>query len=80
MQTPLMSGDNEATVKIIRMLDHHEKLRSVRVAQHLVKDEYRAGRLNVQWIPGKSNVADLFTKALPRVSFAKFRDMVVFKK
>jgi hypothetical protein len=77
VETPIIHGDNEATVKLIKKKDHHEKLRSVRVAQHLVKDEYQEGRLDAQWIPGKSNVADIFTKALTKPLFELCRDCLV---
>jgi hypothetical protein len=75
--TPVIYGDNEATTKIIKSLDHHEKLRSVRVAQHLIKDEYQEGRIDVQWIPGKTNIADIFTKALTKPIFIGHRDKIV---
>jgi hypothetical protein len=66
-------GDNEAQLSIVKSINHHERLRSVRVAYHNIKDEYENKRIDVKWISGKENIADIFTKALPAPVFLKHR-------
>ena len=69
-------GDNEAQISLTTTLTNH-RLRGVRVSYHLLKDEAKKGTFDIQWIDGKLNVADIFTKSLPHDRFISLRDLLV---
>lgn len=44
---------------------------------HWFKELIQNGKLNVRFIPGDDNIADIFTKNLPSSKFIKFRDSLL---
>jgi len=39
---------------------------------HFLKEESKRQNIRLNWIPTAANMADMFTKALPRVRFCDF--------
>ena len=62
--TPLLC-DNSTAVGISTRTTKTSKMKSIDMRFHWIRDRVGQGQFTVQWIPGGSNVADFFTKALP---------------
>jgi hypothetical protein len=41
---------------------------------HFIRDVVEDGHVTIKWISGNDNLADMFTKALPRAKFEEFRE------
>jgi hypothetical protein len=74
---PFFKGDNEAQIKVVRSPFTSDRLRGVRIAYHLIKDEYKKGTIKIEWISTNSNIADMLTKPLGNVKFLEFRPKLV---
>ena len=49
------------------------------MAYHNIKNEYNNKQINVKWIAGNDNIADIFTKPLAPKLFLKHRSKIVVK-
>jgi len=73
---PPTSGDNSAS---IMMLDAGvtKRSRHYAIEWFLVRDRVDEGELKVEWVPTETNLADFFTKKLPRARFTELRDAIM---
>jgi hypothetical protein len=79
VQMPMpVYGDNQSQVHVAQSPAYDRRLRGVRVAQAIVRTEHMDKFINVQWIPGRDNVADIFTKPLPAANFMPLRNKLVY--
>ncbi len=69
--------DNQTTIKMIEDDNMTEKRRHINVAYHYTRDLLKDGAISIKWVPTADQIADIFTKALPRISFIKFREILM---
>lgn len=70
---PTLYIDNMSAVKIAKNPEGHQRSKQFEVEDFYVRELVAEGKLIVQHIPGAEQPADIFTKALARVKFQKFR-------
>lgn len=70
---PTVYVDNLSAVKLIKNPEFHKRSKHIDIKFHFVREEFSAGEVNIEHISGDNQVADIFTKALPRVKFEKMR-------
>jgi hypothetical protein len=51
----------------------HARSKHIALDYHFVREQVAAGALRVQFVPSQFQIADLFTKSLPRSQFSFFR-------
>ena len=51
----------------------HASIKHIEVHYNYVKERLSAGEISLAYVPTQDNLADLFTKALPREKFEAFR-------
>ena len=51
----------------------HARTKHIEVHYHYVRERLSAGEISLAYVPTQDNLADLFTKALPREKFEAFR-------
>ena len=74
---------NEDNVSCINFADHpgnHRATKHIDTKYHFVREQVHEGRIIVDQIGTDEQLADIFTKALPRHKFEYFRDKLVVSK
>ncbi|KAJ3533806.1 hypothetical protein NMY22_g7186 [Coprinellus aureogranulatus] len=70
--TSTIFSDNQAAIAIAHHPEFHSRTKHIDIALHFLRDHVKAGRLNTVYINTRDNLADIFTKALPRPAFEDF--------
>jgi Reverse transcriptase (RNA-dependent DNA polymerase) len=63
--------DNQGALKLTKDQSFHNCVKHVDIDYHMVWDMVNLGRLSFYYTPTHENVADIFTKALPRPAFLR---------
>jgi hypothetical protein len=74
---PVLYADNHSAVKIATNTRMDNRIRSIDIKYHYIKDEVASKRIQVQSVASEFNIADIFTKPLGRVRFATLRQSVL---
>lgn len=58
--------DNNSALKLTRNPEFHSRSKHIHVKHHFIREKVDEGIINTQRVETKDNLADVFTKALPR--------------
>ena len=58
--------DNNSALKLTRNPEFHSRSKHIDVKHHFIREKVEEGAINTQRVDTKDNLADVFTKALPR--------------
>lgn len=61
--------DNMSAIKLIKNPEFHQRSKHIDVKYHFVRDNYQKGEINVTYVKSEEQIADIFTKALPKPKF-----------
>jgi len=62
---PILYGDNISSHFLTRNAALHRRSKHIDVRYHYIREQYEQGRFELEFVSGKENPADLFTKAFP---------------
>lgn len=65
--TSTIFSDNQAAIAIAHHPEFHARTKHFDIALHFLRDHVSAGTINLVYISTHDNLADIFTKGLPRV-------------
>lgn len=65
-----------ACIKIAEEPKYHQRMKHIDIKYNFVRDLVQENKIKIKYKCTKEQVADFFTKSLPRVSFVKFREML----
>ncbi len=61
--------DNTSAIRLIKNPEFHQRSKHIDVRYHFLRDLYDRSELDVNYIKSKDQIADVFTKALPKPGF-----------
>jgi hypothetical protein len=64
--------DNQGTVACTHDLQHHSRMKHIDIRFHFIWDCVQKRLIDVMYLPGTDNVADLLTKPLTRIMHEKW--------
>lgn len=65
--------DNQSTIKLVRNPEFHSRTKHIDVKFHFIREKYDNHEINVLYVCTRNQIADLFTKALPKEKFENLR-------
>ena len=66
-KTSTIFSDNQAAVSISHHLEFHMRTKRIDITHHFLQDLVKSEILNVVYVNTQNNLADIFTKGLPRI-------------
>lgn len=72
----MVYGDNSASLMMLEA-GVTKRSRHFAIEWFLVHDRVDEGELKVEWVPTEANLADFFTKKLPRARFTELRNVIM---
>ena len=75
--TPTIYSDSQAAIAFTNSRIENARNRHIDIRYHFVKDLVDRGEMLMSFIPSKGNIADMFTKPLPKPKFEELRDSVI---
>lgn len=73
---PALYIDNESAKKLVKNPVFHRRTKHIDVAYHYIREKYDDGILSVESVSSHDQLADGFTKALPKSRFEYLRAMI----
>jgi transposase InsO family protein len=75
-ETMILHCDNQAAIAISENPEFHSRTKHIDIALHFLRDLTESGKIQLQYIPSRENLADIFTKALARPLFEDLRSQL----
>ena len=73
---PTLLCDNQSALFLTQNPVAHKRAKHIDLDYHFVRELVASGKLVTMFVPTKLQVADIFTKSLPRPQFEQFRRML----
>ncbi|KAI3719151.1 hypothetical protein L6452_20045 [Arctium lappa] len=73
---PTILCDNRSALFLTQNPVSHKRAKHIDLDYHFIRELVASGKLHTKFIPTKLQVADIFTKSLPRPQFEYFRNML----
>ena len=67
-------GDNQGSIFIASNPVQESRTKHIDIRYHFIRDLVSAKDVELMFVPGEMNPADMFTKNLAKVKFGKFRE------
>jgi hypothetical protein len=71
-----MSADNQSAIALAKDNKFHSRTKHIDLRYHFIREAVEEGKVKMNYIPSSDNPADIFTKPLAKVKFAKFVSML----
>ena len=68
----LIKGDSRGAIALTKNTKDHGKVKHIDIRHHYIRELLRSGIITLEQIPSADNIADLFTKPLPRDHHHRF--------
>ena len=73
--TPIMC-DNKSAIAMTKNLVYHSRTKHIAIKHHFIREAVEDDEIQIKYSKTEDQVADIFTKALPRDKFEFFREML----
>lgn len=73
-ESTLVFVDNASALKLAKNPEFHARTKHIDVRHHFVREKQDKNEIRIESVSSAENIADMFTKALPRSAFEKHRD------
>jgi hypothetical protein len=72
-------GDNQGSIFLASIPVQEKRIKHIDLRYHFIRDVVRLKQVELFFIEGAENPADMFTKNLGRIKFLKFREQLGLK-
>ena len=62
----VIKGDNRGAIALTKNTKDHGKVKHIDIRHHYIRELFRANKITIEQVPSADNLADLFTKPIPR--------------
>jgi hypothetical protein len=62
----IIKGDNRGAIALTKNTKDHGKVKHIDIRHHYIRDLIKSGIISIEQVPSAENLADIFTKPLPR--------------
>ncbi|XP_035845798.1 uncharacterized mitochondrial protein AtMg00810-like [Helianthus annuus] len=73
---PTLLCDNKSAIFLSQNPVSHKRAKHIDIDYHFVRELVSSGQLHTKFVPSNLQVADIFTKSLPKPLFEKFRGLL----
>jgi hypothetical protein len=73
LEATVIHSDNQSCIRLSKNLVFHDRSKHIDIMYHLNRDCVQRGVVKLDYIQTDEQVADIFTKALSKQKFMKFR-------
>jgi len=71
-ETVNLNVDSQSAISLAKNPVFHQRSKHIDIRYHFVRSEVENGFVQLQYVPSKNNIANMFTKALSRVKLKQF--------
>lgn len=68
--------DNMSAIRLVKNPEFHKRTKHIDVRYHFIREKFNEGLFDLQHVSTNEMIADIFTKALPRVRFEALRALM----
>ena len=72
--------DNQSAIRLVRNPEFHKRTKHIDTHYHFIREKYQNRDIDVTYVPSNNQIADIFTKPLPRDQFHKLRQLMGINK
>ena len=72
--------DNQGAIVLSRNPKLNSRTKHIDISYHFIREQVNRNIVSVKYCPSESMLPDIMTKALPKTTFEKFRDMLEVKQ
>lgn len=69
--------DNTASIRMASELGGSPARRHIKVKHHWIREQVQDGEIEPKWVSTSQQIADIFTKPLPRIAFENLRSQLL---
>lgn len=66
-----INEDNQGAIALAKDNKFHSRTKHIDLCYHFIHEAVEEGKITMKYIPTSDNIADIFTKPLPRPQFQK---------
>ena len=78
--TMKLNCDNQGAIALSKDNKFHAQTKHIDIRYHFIREAVDDNKISVEYIPTDDNVADIFTKALPKAKFRHFVEILGLRK
>ena len=67
-----IKADNQGAIALVKDSKFHAQTKHIDLQYHFVHEAVEDGKMKMDYIPSSENIANIFTKALPKPKFVEF--------
>lgn len=75
-EIPRLYLDNQSAIRLIKNPEHHQRTKHIDVKYHFIREKYAENFFSLWHVSSDNQIADIFTKPLPKDKFQRFRSLM----
>lgn len=72
LDRPTFFMDNQSAIRLVKNPEFHKRTKHIDIRYHFIREKYADGIFNLQYVATDEQVADVMTKALPKIKHQYF--------